>query len=170
MIHITFHNYKRETRILKTMIDQVRATNENLLQEQEQNKERLAQAKRQHEYDSDKIRDLNLKAGDLMMRNEDLSERLEKEQSDNCELQNLYSEKCKVCEEYAGKIDSLILTNASLALKVEGYEREGYIIVNKEEYDQLKADADKYRADRERHNSNRRKRRAAKKVAHAKPE
>ena len=95
------------------------------------------------------IKDLRRRIEEAKSSNEKLAERLSKEMTSNCELQNLYADKCKECE----------------GLKVEN----NGIVMTEEEYNKLKADAEKFRADREKHNANRRKKRAAKKVAHAQP-
>lgn len=139
-----------------------------------------AKSEQQHDdvlYRDDLIKDLKAKLEDLKSSNTELSERIEKEQSDNCELQNLYSEKCKECETLKTKIeidnmtiDDLIQKKEAFAEKLTAYDRDGYVVVKEDHYEQLRTDAEKFRSDREKHNANRRKRRAAKKVAHAKPE
>lgn len=138
-------------------------------------------------YRDDLIKDLKAKIEDLKSSKTELSERLEKEQSDNCELQNLYSEKCKECDavkahaiKLADSYNRIAEEKAALeAVKkaVEDkfekyyglYEREGYVVVKEDYYSQLLTDAEKFREEREKHNANRRKRRAAKKVAQGKP-
>lgn len=139
-----------------------------------------AKSEQQHDdvlYRDDLIKDLKAKLEDLKSSNTELSERLEKEMSDNCELQNLYSEKCKECETLKTKIeidnmtiDDLIQKKEAFAEKLKIYEREGNVVVKADYYYQLKADAEKFREEREKHNANRRKRRAAKKVAQGKPD
>lgn len=139
-----------------------------------------AKSEQQHDdvlYRDVLIKDLKAKLEDLKSSNTELSERLEKEMSDNCELQNLYSEKCKECETLKTKIeidnmtiDDLIQKKEAFAEKLKAYDRDGYVVVKEDHYEQLKADAEKFREEREKHNANRRKRRAAKKVAQGKPE
>lgn len=139
-----------------------------------------AKSEQQHDdvlYRDDLIKDLKAKLEDLKSSNTELSERLEKEMSDNCELQNLYSEKCKECESLKTKIeidnmtiDDLIQKKEAFAEKLKAYDRDGYVVVKEDHYEQLRTDAEKFREDRERHNASRRKRRAAKKVAQGKPE
>ena len=125
----------------------------------------------------DDIKELRSRLEDLKSYSTELSERLEKEMSDNCELQNLYSEKCKECETLKTKIeidnitiDDLIQKKEAFAEKLKAYEQDGYVVVKEDHYNQLRTDAEKFREEREKHNANRRKRRAAKKVAHAKPD
>ena len=139
-----------------------------------------AKSEQQHvtmQYRDDLIKEVKAKLEDLKSSNAELSERLEKEMSDNCELQNLYSEKCKECETLKTKIeidnmtiDDLIQKKEAFAEKLKVYEQEGYVVVKEDHYEQLRTDAEKFREDRERHNASRRKRRAAKKVAQGKPD
>ena len=141
-------------------------------------------------YRDDLIRDLKAKIEDLKFSNTELSERLEKEQSDNCELQNLYSEKCKECDEakdhaikLADSYNRIAEEKATLEAAKKAaeehfekcygiYEREGYVIVKEDIYNKIKAVYDKKQI--ETRNANRRKNRAAKaaakKVAQGKPE
>lgn len=120
------------------------------------------------------IKELRSQLEDIKSAKTELSERLEKEQSDNCELQNLYSDKCKECDALD---DKLALVNADLdkltkEKEIQDGDKGGCAMVTVEvEYlERLKEDAEKFRAERAKHNENRRKRRAAKKVAHGKPE
>lgn len=188
MIHITLKDYKRKAIMLGALVDELRKENKKLKDENAINRARLGDAKNLHEFDSDQIRDLKLKVGDLNSRIEDLHERLEKEQSDNCELQNLYSAKCKECDEAkahslrladsynrtAGEKAALEAAKKAAEDKFEKcygiYEREGYVVVKEDYYSQLLTDAEKFRSERDKHNANRRKRRAAKKASHGKPE
>lgn len=176
MIHITLKDYKREAVMLKSLVDELRKTNKELKDENALNRSRLADAKHLQIFNSDLIRDLKLKVSDLQSRNEDLHERLEKEQSDNCELQNLYSSKCKdfdaKCAEckalneesdaLSDSLDNLLQDNSKLEEKLNAYEREGYVVVKEEHYSKLKDVYDKKLAENEIRNANRRKRRAAK--------
>ena len=176
MIHITLKDYKRKATMLEALVDELRKENKNLKDENAINRARLADAKNLHEFDSDQIRDFKLKVGDLNSRIEDLHERLEKEQSDNCELQNLYSAKCKEFDDKCAEckalneesdalsdsLDNLLQDNAKLEEKLNAYEREGYVVVKEEHYSKLKDVYDKKLAENEIRNANRRKRRAAK--------
>lgn len=139
-----------------------------------------AKSEQQHDdvlYRDDLIKDLKAKLEDLKSSNTELSERLEKEMSDNCELQNLYSEKCKeydsaeaIIEAHVKELTFIRNQMDIINQKLKIYEHEGNVVVNADYYYQLKADAEKFREEREKHNANRRKRRAAKKVAQGKPE
>ena len=139
-----------------------------------------AKSEQQHDdvlYRDDLIKDLKAKLEDLKSSNTELSERLEKEMSDNCELQNLYSEKCKeydsaeaIIEAHVKELTFIRNQMDIINQKLKAYDRDGYVVVKEDHYEQLRTDAEKFREDRERHNASRRKRRAAKKVAQGKPD
>lgn len=167
MIYITFKDYKHEAATLKALVEELRTSNRELQKEVEINRVRLGDAKIQREADSRQIRDLKLKVNDLSSRVENITESLEKQMSDNCELHKLYSDKCKECEvlnEQAvainGELDNLMQEKATLEEKLKTNVQEGYVVVEEEEYNKLKIVYDKKQIENETRNANRRKQRA----------
>lgn len=118
---------------------------------------------------NEEIKELHSQLADVKSSRVELSERLEKEQSDNCELQNLYAGKCKECDSLDdklalvnAKVDRLTREKAVLEDTLNAYVEGELVTLTADNYNALKADAEKFRSERDKHNANRRKRRAAK--------